>query len=149
MYMLPPAEQQIDGIGRASLPPAGPTAYPIPVPVPDQSASGPAGIQTLTAYLWRRKWAVVAATIFGLLMGVLVSLLTKPIYRAHTSLQLEGFNEQTFREVPVSQLLPNASPENYLQNEVKVLNSDTLARRVAEELGPAAEDQRQRASTGL
>jgi capsular exopolysaccharide synthesis family protein len=56
-----------------------------------------------------------------------------PKYRARTSVQLEGFNND--QVTPISTAVPNASPENYLQNEVKVLESETLAERVADALG--------------
>ena len=62
-----------------------------------------------------------------------MSLLMTPTYRARTSLQLEGFNNDQIS--PISASLPNASPENYLQNQVKVLESDTLAKRVADVMG--------------
>src|ERR687888_323296 len=41
--------------------------------------------------------------------------------------------------IPIPYPQPNASPENYLQNEIKVIQSDTLARRIANRLGPLPE----------
>lgn len=104
----------------------------------DRNTPEAADGQALLAFLWRRKGAIVAAAILGICAGWGAALMTRPIYRAHTSLQLQEFN-QAWRDIaPVSQL-QNASPEDYLQNEVKVLESDTLARRVAEKLGPLPE----------
>jgi polysaccharide biosynthesis transport protein len=130
--MLPPpidTRTQSGNLWQAAPHPA--VVSPYAVPEFDHKSSEPAGMQTLTAYLWRRKWAIVAAAICGLLAGVTVGLFSRPVYRAHTSLKLEGFNDQKFTLVsPLS-----ASPQDYLQNEVKVLESDTLARRVASQLG--------------
>lgn len=92
---------------------------------------------TLTQILWKGRLIIAAAAVIGLLGGVGAVLLTKRVYRAHTSLLLEGFNEQAMGSVnPVSPL--PASAVDYLQNEVKVLQSDTLARRVAKQLGSDA-----------
>ena len=130
--MLSPTNQslQIERAGQLSTPPTvvtGSVAHDF-----EPKAGDPAGLHTLTALLWRRKLTIGAAAIIGLLIGITVAMFTKPVYRARTSLQLEGFNDQA--SSPVSQQLPNATPENYLQNEVKVIESDTLARRLADEI---------------
>ncbi len=82
-------------------------------------------MQTLTSFLWRHKQVIGIGAGLGLLAGLIVSLFTTPVYRAHTSLQLESFNDQAFNKAvtPVSPI-PNASAEDYLQNEVKMLQSD-------------------------
>ncbi len=135
-FMLPPIDErkQIER-PRATASPAVRTDYA--VPETDRNAGAGGDLQTLTAVLWRGKLIIAAAAIWGLLVGGMVSLVSKPVYRAHTSLQLEGFNDLALRVSPVSPL-PNASPVDYLQNEVKVLESDTLARRVADQLNVPA-----------
>jgi capsular exopolysaccharide synthesis family protein len=82
--------------------------------------------------LWRRKIGITCAAVLGMLAGVIAGGVTTPVYRAQTSLQLERLNENYFlRDVnPVSP----ASPDNYLHNEVKLLQSETLAKRVADTL---------------
>jgi uncharacterized protein involved in exopolysaccharide biosynthesis len=52
---------------------------------------------------------------------------------------LETFNDHPLvvQPIPVSARIPGASVDNYLQNEVKLLESDTLAQRVADRLGGA------------
>src|SRR6185312_8668821 len=92
----------------------------------------PVALNALTATLWRRKGVIIGLAVLGLMIGAGVSLLMTPIYRARTSVQLEGFNNDQIS--PITASLPNASPENYLQNQVKVLESDTLAKRVANTL---------------
>jgi capsular exopolysaccharide synthesis family protein len=72
--------------------------------------------------------------------GLLAGTLMKPVHRARTSLQVESFNEQALRDINPVSPLPNATAEDYLQNEVKLLESETLARRVANQLGPASEE---------
>ena len=92
----------------------------------------PIALNALTSTLWRRKGVIIGMAILGLMIGAGVSLLMTPIYRARTAIQLEGFNNDSVS--PITASLPNASPENYLQNQVKVLESDTLAKRVADAL---------------
>ena len=46
-----------------------------------------------------------------------------------------------FREIAPVSPMANASPEDYLQNQVKVLQSDALARRVARQLGPIPQEK--------
>jgi succinoglycan biosynthesis transport protein ExoP len=113
------------------------------VPQAVQASGDSIGLNEVTGSLWRRKMTIAAAAILGVCIGQAVNLLTTPIYRARASLQIEGFNgDQFLREVsPVSLSLPNATPENYLQNEVKLLQSETLARRVADKLETTTEDK--------
>ena len=99
------------------------------------------GLGDLTAALWYRKVMIASAAIFGLIIGLMVGLFSTSTYRAHTSLQLEGFDDQFLHETtPISPLLPNATAENYLQNQVKLLQSETLARRVANKLRPQPQE---------
>ena len=93
-------------------------------------------LDELTRRLWRRKLPIACAAILGALAGLLVGKVQRPIFRATTSVQLEGFNQDYFlRDVlPMAPLLANASAQNYLENQVKVLQSRTLAGRVARKL---------------
>src|SRR5689334_17585244 len=120
---------------------ASPLYAPTPIvnsPVsPYEAPPDSVGLSEVTAPLWRRKLTILAVAILGVAIGQAVTFLTKPTYRARTSLQIEGFNNDQFmRQVSlISPSLPNATPENYLQNEVKVLESETLAKRVADQIG--------------
>ncbi len=129
---------QMERSGQGSYVPAV-ASYTIPLSVSPSADSS--GLNELTASLWRRKAAIAGAAIGGLLMGLAISHLTTTIYQARASVQIEGFsNDQFVREVSPISILPNATPENYLQNEVKLLESETLAKRVAERLGDSAEN---------
>jgi len=99
-------------------------------------------LKELTATLARRKAMIVGFACLGLLLGLAVSLLTPLTYRARTSIQLEGFNDQSFLRAIVLTSAPvsNESADNYLANEVKILESETLARRVADRLGIQPEE---------
>lgn len=132
MKMLPPGQRSLDLSTHGSQPAPMPAAYLLS----DQNAEDAASLPAFSSYLWRGKWVLAAAAVAGIAAGLLVSRMMQPVYRAHTSLQLEGFNDSG-SQLPLAQGLPNASPEDYLQNEVKVLESDTLSRRVGSDLGDA------------
>ena len=120
---------------RAASPsvPAVTSSYVIPPtqPVPDR-----VGLNELVAALWRGRWTIAGALAVGLTAALAITALRAPTYRARASLQLEAFNNDGFlREVaPISPTIPNAPPESYLQNGVKLLESETLAKRVAAKL---------------
>jgi succinoglycan biosynthesis transport protein ExoP len=121
-------------------PPAVVTTYT--VPHVNSGAEDSVQLSVLMDALWERKLIIAATALLGVLAGLGVTLFTTPTYRARASLELEGFNNDQFlREVaPISPSLPNASPENYLQNAVKLLESETLAKRVADKLVIPAPD---------
>src|SRR5579864_6353062 len=121
---------EMERTGQNSYVPALINNYSIP-PVP-QPAGDSVGLNELTTPLWRGKMTVIGVAALGLLLGLGVSLLITPTYRARTSMQIQGINNDQF--TPIS-ALPNTTPENYMQNEVKLIESDTLAKRVADKLG--------------
>src|SRR3954469_19296171 len=102
-------------------------------------------VSEIWAALSRRKLVLFLAAACGLVGGLVPELVQTPVYRARTSLQLEGFNENylNLRDLsPNSPLVANASAEAYLQNQLKILQSETLARRVAQGLQLAPERSR-------
>ena len=130
--------RRMDLEGRSQLA----TSYAMPPSYVVHESGGPGdpvALGSLTTPLWRRKKTIAAAAALGLLLGAGVSFLMTPMYRARTSVQLEGFTGD--QVTPISASLPNASPENYLQNQVKVLESDTLAKRVSNALDNSSPPQ--------
>jgi len=102
-----------------------------------QAPVEPVGVDALVRLLWRRKLALLGMTVLGILLGLVAALYTPASYRARTALQLEGLNQDyVLRETPsAAPPVVNATPERYLQNQVKLLEGETLARRVATKLG--------------
>ncbi len=104
------------------------------------SAADSVGLNQLTAALWHRKGRIGAAMLIGISIGIAAGLVKRPVYRARTSLQLQGFNENYFlRDVSsASPVVGTGTAETYLQDQVKILESDAVARRVADQIGIAA-----------
>jgi len=132
-YLERPVE--IERAEQTPVVPALMKTYPVAPPPP--GSGDPVGLGELWRVLWRGKWIVVPAAVAGLIAGFIVTVETAPTYRARTSVQIEAFNDQAIDNVtPVSAAVPNSSPDNYLQNEVKLLESDSLAKRVADVIQP-------------
>ena len=69
-----------------------------------------------------------------------------PLYRARTAIRLEAMDEryQSMGDVlPFASAAASVPNEAYLQNELKVLDSETLAKRVADRLGMQAQENQQ------
>jgi polysaccharide biosynthesis transport protein len=111
--------------------------YPI-LDVPAASPSAAAALDQLMRRLWRRKLPIAGAAILGALAGFFVAKLQTPVFRAITTVQVEGFNQDHFlRDVlPTAPQLANATAQNYIENQVKTLRSRTLAARVAQQMAP-------------
>src|SRR5579863_4223019 len=130
---------EMERTGQNSYVPALINNYSIPQVV--QPAGDSVGLNEITTPLWRGKMIIMGVAMAGLLAGLAISFLIPPTYRARTSMQIEGFNNDQFsREVNPISSLPNSTPENYIQNEVKLIESDTLAKRVADKMGISGQD---------
>ncbi len=110
----------------------GPYSLAAPAPAPEDTIS----LTDLLGHIWRQKWLISAAAAVGLLAGIGAALLVPQVYRAQTTLQLEGFNSDVFYWglSPMSGQAPTVPPERYLQNQIALLRSDKLALRVADRL---------------
>jgi polysaccharide biosynthesis transport protein len=102
-----------------------------------QTPMEPVGVDALVGLLWRRKLSLVGMTLLGICLGLVAALCTPPTYRARTSLQLVGLNQDSVLRdgPPAAPSVLNATPERYVQNQVKLLEGETLALRVAAKLG--------------
>jgi polysaccharide biosynthesis transport protein len=89
----------------------------------------------LRAY-WRviqkRRWTIFSIVLITFASVLIVTIKEKPIYRANVLLEIEKENPN----IPTVQELFQLEDvsDNYLETQYKVLQSETLARRVVEEL---------------
>jgi|SRR5579883_918433 len=133
------ADSRRIGVNQLGPPPTA-LAQTYTIPETDADRGELASAKTFSTLLWNRKTTIACSAICGVIGGLFAGALMKPVHRARTSLQVESFNEQALRDINPVSPLPNATAEDYLQNEVKLLESDTLARRVANRLGPTPEE---------
>ena len=80
----------------------------------------------------KRRWTILSILLVTFASALIVTIKEKPIYRANTLLEIEKENPN----IPTVQELFQLEDvsDNYLETQYKVLQSDTLARRVIEEL---------------
>ncbi len=121
------------------IPPAASLATTIPVyQMPDTGVYGhePPGRNRWIDILLRRKLTIAGVAVLGALAGVMITLASTPMYRASTSIQLDGYDDSFLRDLrQLPPMFPNGPPESYIRNQVKLLESETLALRVARKLG--------------
>jgi len=94
------------------------------------------------ATLRRRRALVVAALGAGIVLGFVVSMLTRPMYRATTTLRIERYSPDvlTFQDLSRADYSWTAY-EDFYQTQYQILSSETIARRVAARLDLADRPQ--------
>jgi capsular exopolysaccharide synthesis family protein len=107
----------------------------------------------LIEYLQIVRRHIISILVFafiGIAAGALISLLTPPMYRARTTLDIQEFNENILN-VKSGAANPNgggAPAESYIQTEIKILQSESMARRAVAKLKkapPKADSERESA----
>ncbi|HXH00942.1 MAG TPA: polysaccharide biosynthesis tyrosine autokinase [Xanthomonadaceae bacterium] len=90
----------------------------------------------LLAY-WRilvkRRWLVLSVLAAAAALSLLLTLMTRPIYRATAVLQIENEGQQIVQVQGVSPVSAGWDPE-FLQTQYELLKSRSLAERVADEI---------------
>jgi succinoglycan biosynthesis transport protein ExoP len=80
----------------------------------------------------KRRWTILSILLVTFMSVLILTIKEKPVYRASALLEIEKENPN----IPTVQELFQLEDlsDNYLETQYKVLQSDTLARRVIEEL---------------
>lgn len=83
--------------------------------------------------IWRRKWSIIALTLVVAMVTVLIVLSLTPIYRAGATLLID---QKQGNVVSIDQIYGlEGSGSDYLQTQLELLKSRSLAERVVNELG--------------
>jgi len=92
----------------------------------------PYGLFEYWQILGRHRNLILALALLSALAGFLISLPQKPLYRASTTIEIQGLNENflNMRDVDPTAATAAFSPESYLETQVKILESESLADRV-------------------
>jgi succinoglycan biosynthesis transport protein ExoP len=111
------------------------------IPVYQMPESGEYGYEPQGRNRWmntllRCRLMIAGVAVLGALAGVGITIVSTPVYRASTSIQLDGFDDSLLRDLrQLPPMFPNGPPESYIRDQVKLLESETLALRVAHRLG--------------
>ncbi|HTB93130.1 MAG TPA: polysaccharide biosynthesis tyrosine autokinase [Candidatus Sulfotelmatobacter sp.] len=103
---------------------------------PVQDIGGPGGYDSLREHwqtVFRHRKTLLSFIVAGLVAAILISLIQTPIYRVRTSLEIQG---TSFLESkgPNDTAGSNASPESYVETQVKLLQSESLLEHVIDKL---------------
>ncbi len=98
----------------------------------------------------RHLFSIALLAIAGVTAGACLTLLTRPKYRARTTLDIQQFDENilNMRDTAEPSAAPAAPAESYIQTEIKILQSDQMSRRAILKLkaAPAPAESASRSS---
>jgi capsular exopolysaccharide synthesis family protein len=114
----------------------------VPAPIGSETAPGGAkreysGVLEYWQMVRRHKIAVVALSILGAVAGFLYTLPQPRIYEAHTTIEVQGLNEDFLglhNTSPTFSPTSTEYPDFDIQTQVKILQSRTLIKNVVEDL---------------
>ncbi len=94
--------------------------------------------------LIRHRWIISAFALMGATLAFLFCLTTRPVYRARTSLDIQNLNADfiNMREITPTSMPGPATPEVFIQTEIKLLQSDTLLNRTKQRMEEEAHSLR-------
>ena len=111
-----------------------------PRPAYDHELGGGGGVDfaALKLIIARNRWLMLGIMLTALAVGVASILLTKPVYRAEASIQIEPQALRILGTENVSPDTPKAESERYLQTQIDILNSRATAQHVAQKMNLAS-----------
>ncbi|HLK62892.1 MAG TPA: AAA family ATPase [Bryobacteraceae bacterium] len=89
----------------------------------------------------RHLLSIVLLAAAGALAGALIAYLSHPLYRARVTLDIQQFDQNILNMRGNAEPTNNSSApaESYIQTEIKILESEAMARRVVEKLSKTPE----------
>lgn len=125
-------EIQITNLSKSVRPVASIESIPFsPAPFAQAEPEEPSLAVEYFRMLVRRRWLIAGAALIGVLAGFAITLPTEPLYRAQTSLDIEGLNGNfmNMQAVDPRAASNEQTPESFLQTQVKLLQSQTIMMR--------------------
>lgn len=85
---------------------------------------------------WRYRITIASFVAAGTILGFLSTVATLPLYRAHTSLEIQNLNNSfmNLRAVDPTGETGNSSEESFVQTQIKLLQSESLITEVVAKL---------------
>ena len=91
-------------------------------------------LRALWSAIWRNRWLIAAILIAALLAGVTATLLTAPTYSARATVQVDQRTARVLGTEDQDASGSLADADRFLQTQVDILHSRTLATKVADSL---------------
>lgn len=92
------------------------------------------------AAVYRNRWLMGGILVGTIILGVVATALTTPLYNAHTSLEIERESANVLNVEEVEQEEVVQDVDQFLQTQVQILRSRSLRQSVAEDLGLLADN---------
>ncbi|WP_051504199.1 GumC family protein [Sphingomonas jaspsi] len=105
-------------------------------PASSPRADAPDGLDlaALLRILVTWRWLIAGAIALGILLGIIATLVTKPVYRASVTLEVNSPTVEIMDEQRRAQSSATAAPWDYVATQVGLLSSRSIAERAAEDL---------------
>lgn len=100
-----------------------------------QDTSGPINLRAVWSAVYRNRIKLLITIVVALLIGLLITFLSTPIYRAEAKIQIDQQSAQILEGADVEPTDSILDGDRFLQTQLDVIKSRTLARQVAESLG--------------
>jgi len=126
-------------VDQAALPGAWTDKY-IANGEPAQGSAGLIDVATVRGSLWRQRWILAGITSLALILGLVATLLTTPIYEATSSVRVDPEQGDIFQGESLNADISITYLDSYLATLGKVVESRSLALRVADALRLANDD---------
>lgn len=98
-------------------------------------------LSDLRTMAWRQRWLIGAAVITALVIGLIVTLLVTPIYEASSSVQIRQMSSNVVSGQDVNPQDVASDAGRYLKTQEQLIESRSLAERVARSLRLADDDR--------
>jgi polysaccharide biosynthesis transport protein len=110
---------------------------------PEPPASTQSDLRDYIRILLKRRWTVIGATLIVAVTALVGTLLTTPIFRATSTLQID---RDTIKVVDVGSMTPveSSGDNDFYQTQYELLKSRTLADRVVQKMDLARSGELQR-----
>lgn len=110
-----------------------PTSF-VEAPDPAANQAKRDNILAIFRVLWHSKLVLTLGTVIGLVAAAAYLLYQVPVYEARTSIELLGVNEDFLGMRRVDPTAGRYAGDNYIQTQIKLLQSEALGRSVVKEL---------------
>lgn len=97
--------------------------------------SGPIDLRAVWSAVYRNRIKLLITIIVALLIGLLITFLSTPIYRADARIQIDQQSAQILAGTDVEPSDSILDGDRFLQTQLDIIKSRTLARQVAENIG--------------
>lgn len=98
-------------------------------------ASGPINLRAVWSAIYRNRIKLIVTVVVALLIGLLITFLSTPIYRGEARIQIDQQSAQILQGTDVEPSESILDGDRFLQTQLDVIKSRTLARQVADSIG--------------